>query len=194
MIVKSSSVGSLLSARHHHQSHDPPLHQTEESSVESVCFFQLVRVLSQEQISRIDQVAQDESEHLSEVETGDHLFERLLSGLVGRLVDDDVILGSREMLMFERVECSPLAVDSHTGSLGQSESAHLGYVLRGLHVCSVASSTKDDSDLCVWVNVVGGDEGSGGVVDQGSELNGDILAVSAACARCYHLQVVSASP
>jgi hypothetical protein len=46
-------------------------------------------------VTRFDELGQDESEDFSEVETGDHLFKGLLAGLVGRLVDDDVELGSR---------------------------------------------------------------------------------------------------
>ena len=56
---------------------DLPLHQTQEGCVERVSLLQLVRVLAQEQVSGINQVANDQTEDLSEVETGDHLLECL---------------------------------------------------------------------------------------------------------------------
>jgi hypothetical protein len=69
-------------------------HERQECSVECVGFFELVGVLSKEEISVIDEFAENESEDFSEVETGNHLFERLLSGLVGGFINDDVELCS----------------------------------------------------------------------------------------------------
>lgn len=132
MMVRSSSVGSLkselrssaLSILEH-----APLHEGQERSVERVRLLELVSVLTKEELSVVDQFHEDESEHFAKVETGDHLLERLLSGLVGRLVDDDVVLGSgcrdepnvrhsqlahqaglTQVLVVERVERSPLAL------------------------------------------------------------------------------------
>lgn len=73
---------------------DPPLHQRQKGGVDGVGLFELVSVLTQEHVTRFDELGQDESEDFSEVETGDHLFEGLLARLVGRLVDDDVELSS----------------------------------------------------------------------------------------------------
>jgi len=50
--------------------------------------------LTQEKVTGFDELGQDQSEDFSEVETGNHLFKGLLARLVGRLVDDDVVLGS----------------------------------------------------------------------------------------------------
>ena len=71
-----------------------PLHQRQERGVDGVSLLKLVGVLTQEEVTGLDKLGQDESENFSEVETGDHLFKGLLAGLVGRLVDDDVVLGS----------------------------------------------------------------------------------------------------
>ena len=87
-----------------------PLHERQESRVKRVSLLELVRVLAQEQVSSVDQVANDQTEDLSEIQTGNHLLEslrmssaeaeqeqktHLLVGLVGRLVDNDVVLCSR---------------------------------------------------------------------------------------------------
>ena len=77
--------------------------------------------------------------------------------------------------VLERIERSPLAVDSHLLLIGQSQSLHLGDVLDGLHVGSVASGSEDDSDFGGRVDVIGGDESSGGVVDESREGDGDVL-------------------
>ena len=77
--------------------------------------------------------------------------------------------------MLERVERSPLAVDGHLLLIGQSQSLHLGDVLDGLHVGSVASGSEDDSDFGGGVDVVGSDESSSSVVDKSREGDGDVL-------------------
>lgn len=104
MTVKSSSVGSLRFERLSRESHRPsstcgavsrsPLHQRQERGVDGVSLLKLVGVLTQEEVTGLDKLGQDQSEDFSEVETGDHLLEGLLARLVGRLVDDDVVLGS----------------------------------------------------------------------------------------------------
>jgi hypothetical protein len=43
------------------------------------------------------------------------------------------------------------------------------------HVSSVASGSEDDSHLGVGVEVVGRDEGTGGVVDEGRESDGNVV-------------------
>lgn len=85
------------------------LNKGQERGVKCVGLLKLVRVLAEEQLSLVDELAEDESEDLAEVETGNHLLERLLVRLVGRLVDDGVVLRPREVLVLERVERSPLA-------------------------------------------------------------------------------------
>jgi hypothetical protein len=83
MMVSSSSVGSLkgqlpgitISIW------NSPLHQTQESSVEGISLLELVGVLSQEQVSSVDKIADDQSEDLSQIQTRDHLLERLSSAV-----------------------------------------------------------------------------------------------------------------
>jgi len=70
------------------------LHEREEGGIERIGLFELVGVLTEEEISIVDELAEDQSEDFSEVKTGNHLLERLFPGLVARLVDDDVKLGS----------------------------------------------------------------------------------------------------
>lgn len=174
--VSSSSVGSLSSAYTSIQARaDAPLHQTEEGGIERVSLFQLVRVLTQKQISGVDQVANDQSEHFSKVQTRNHLFKCLLVGLVGGFIDDNVVFRSRQVLVLKRVERSPFAVDGHTGSAWKTNRVHLGDVLGCLHVGRVTSGTENDRNLGVRVDVVGGDKGTGGIVDQGGKLAWDVL-------------------
>jgi hypothetical protein len=54
-----------------------PFHQTQKGSVESVGLLQLVGVLTQEEVTRVDEVADDKTEDFTEVKTSDHLLERL---------------------------------------------------------------------------------------------------------------------
>lgn len=77
--------------------------------------------------------------------------------------------------MLKAIERSPLAVDSHLLLCRQTQVLDLGDVLDGLHVGGVAAGSKDTGDLGVGVDVVGGNESSGGVVDQSRELNWDFL-------------------
>lgn len=84
-----------------------PLDQRQESSVKDERFLDFVCLLSEEENSFVDEFAHDEAEDLAEVQASNHLLERLLSGLVGSLVDRDIVLSAREMLMGRRVECAP---------------------------------------------------------------------------------------
>lgn len=94
------------------------------------------------------------------------------------------------MLVLERVECSPFTlfnqlrqisprcrtyVDSHSLACWETNILHLGNVLGSLHVGSVTSSTENDGNLSVWVDIVGSNESTGRVVDQGRELSPDVL-------------------
>jgi len=94
-----------------------------------------------------------------------------------------------QVLVLEGVERSPFTlrisknqyircsthVDRHTGAARQADGRHLRDVLRGLHVRSVATGSEDDSDLGVGVDVVGRDEGTGRIVDEGGKLTRDVL-------------------
>lgn len=55
---------------------------------------------------------------------------------------------------------------------------HLGNSLGRLHVSGITARTEDDGNLGIGIDVVGGNESTGGVVDQGNQLGGDILMVS----------------
>lgn len=54
-----------------------PLHQGQECRVKCISLLELVCVLAQEQITRIDELDQNKPENFAEVETGDHLLKRL---------------------------------------------------------------------------------------------------------------------
>lgn len=83
MMVSNSSVGSLKGqlASLTVSTWNSPLHQTQESSVEGISLLQLVGVLTQEQVSSVDKIANDQSEDLSQIQTRDHLLERLSSAV-----------------------------------------------------------------------------------------------------------------
>ena len=89
---------------------------------------------------------------------------------------DQVLLG--------RAVGSQTYVDRHLLVIWQTQVLHLRDVASSLHVRSVTTSTKDHSDLGVRVNVVGCDQGTGGVVDESGELDGNVLLHQAASASC----------
>lgn len=67
--------------------------------------------------------------------------------------------------MLEAIERSPFAVDRHLIGTSFSEAAELLDRRKLLHVCGIASGSEDDGDFGGGVDVVGGDECSGGVID-----------------------------
>ena len=88
------------------------------------------------------------------------------------------------------ISCCSTHVDRHTSAARQSDGRHLRDVLRGLHVRSIAAGTEDDGDLGVGVDVVGRDEGTGRVVDEGGKLTRDVLMSDLQrCKRVIHLRV-----
>lgn len=70
------------------------------------------------------------------------------------------------MLVVKRVECSPFAlpsafilkepahVDSHSRILWQAHGFHFGDVPASLHVCRITTSTENDGNLGVGIDVV----------------------------------------
>lgn len=77
--------------------------------------------------------------------------------------------------MLAHASDSQAYVDRHLLVIWQAQVLHLRDVTSGLHVRSVTSGTEDHSDLGVWVDVVGCDQGTGGIVDESGELNGNVL-------------------
>ena len=125
--------------------------------------------------------------HLAEVQTSDHLLERLLARLVRRLVDLDVVLSPRQDLVLLRVEGAPLAVDRDLGVVRQVEVLDLRDVRHLLHVGAAASAfalaqrdgriaarAEDDADLRARVDVARRDERAGRVVDERVELDRNV--------------------
>lgn len=76
-----------------------PLDQRQECSVKDERLLDFVCLLSEEEDSFVDEFAHDEAEDLAEVQASNHLLECLLSGLVGCLIDRDIVLSAREMLV-----------------------------------------------------------------------------------------------
>jgi len=148
----------------------------EEGGVERVGLAQLGRVLALEDEAGlvVDQVDQDQAEDLAQVETGGHLLKGLLAGAGGVAVDDDVVLGARQDDVLV-VEGAVLAVDGDGHVRGQAHVGDLGDGADVLHVRGVDAGAEDAADLDLGVRVRGGDERSGGVVDQRGDLDGQAL-------------------
>lgn len=66
-------------------------------------------------------------------------------------------------------------VDSHTLFRLQPNIIHLGDIPGSLHVSSITTRTEDNGDLGVWVDVVGGNQSTGGIVDQSQKFGVNIL-------------------
>jgi hypothetical protein len=81
----------------------------EEGEERDARLLNLVSLLTQEQNAVVDQLAHDETEQLSKVESRNHFLKRLLSRLVRGLVDDGVVRGTGEVLLLRlRVERAPV--------------------------------------------------------------------------------------
>jgi hypothetical protein len=94
-----------------------------------------------------------------------------------------------KVLVLERVECSPFTlksamifqgrmqwthVDGHALLGGKSNFRHLWDILGSLHVGSITSSTEDNGNLGVWIDIVGSDQSTGSIVDERSQLGWDL--------------------
>ena len=82
------------------------LHEGEEGCVEGVGDLKLVGVLTEEENTIVDELADDQTQDLAEIATGDELLECLFARLVRLLVNGHVVLRARKMLMLEGVEGS----------------------------------------------------------------------------------------
>lgn len=89
----------------------------------------LVSVLTQKEHPIINHLNHDQTEQLSEVQSRDHLLEGLLSRLVGRLVDVDVVRRTGEVLLLcLRVERAPVRGKQTQRSVSASrENSGKGY-------------------------------------------------------------------
>ena len=145
----------------------------EEGGVERVGLLQRADVgtLEELDLGLLVQVDEDQAEELTKVETGNHLLESLLAGARRLLVDDHVVAGAREDLVLV-VEGAPLAVDGNLLVGVKLHVGELGDVAAGLHVGGVATSAEDATNSHLRVRVGTSYQGSGGVVDQGSKLDG----------------------
>ena len=145
----------------------------EEGGVERVGLLQRADVgtLEELDLGLLVQVDEDQAEELTKVETGNHLLESLLAGARRLLVDDHVVAGAREDLVLV-VEGAPLAVDGNLLVGVELHVGELGDVAAGLHVGGVATSAEDATNSHLRVRVGTSYQGSGGVVDQGSKLDG----------------------
>ena len=145
----------------------------EEGGVERVGLLQRADVgtLEELDLGLLVQVDEDQAEELTKVETSDHLLEGLLARARRLLVDDHVVAGAREDLVLV-VEGAPLAVDRNLLVGVQLHVGELGDVAAGLHVGGVATSAEDATNSHLRVRVGTSYQGSGGVVDQGSKLDG----------------------
>ena len=145
----------------------------EERGVKRVGLLQRADVGTIEELDRglLVEVDEDQTEELTKVETSDHLLEGLLTRARRLLVDDHVVAGAREDLVLV-VEGAPLAVDGNLDVGVHLHVSELGDVAEGFHVGGVAASAEDTADPHLRVRVGTSYQGSGGVVDQGSKLDG----------------------
>lgn len=148
----------------------------EEGGVEDVGLAQERGILAVEDDTGlvVDDVEEAQAEDLAEVEAGGHLLKGLLARAWGVAVDDEVVLGQREDNVLV-VEGAVLAIDGDGHVRGEAQVGDLGDGTGVLHVGGVDAGAEDAADLHLWVSVVGGDKGSGGVVDQGSNFDGETL-------------------
>lgn len=71
----------------------------------------------------------------------------------------------------------PFTVNRHLRFLIDPQILNLPNLPHLLHIRRITPRPENDRDLRARVDVVGCDEGSGGVVDEGDELHGDLLLV-----------------
>lgn len=69
----------------------------------------------------------------------------------------------------------PFAVNRHHSVVRNAEVLHLGNTPDALGVSGVAPSAEDNADTCSRIGVVGRNESSGGIVDQGGECHRDVV-------------------
>jgi len=65
-------------------------------------------------------------------------------------------------------------VDGHALLGGKSNLGHLGNVLGSLHVCSVTSSSENNGNLGVWIDIIGSNQSTGSIVDERGKLGRDL--------------------
>lgn len=120
------------------------------------------------------QVEQRKAEYFSEVEAGNHLFERLLSRPGRFLVYRNVVRRYRknEMLI---VESAPFAIDRHRQAGVYVKVCDFGNVSAYIHVRGVAAGPKDAANLDFAVRVCGCYESTGCIVHQRGQLDGKPL-------------------
>lgn len=92
------------------------------------------------------QVDQNKSEDFAKVETSDHLLKGLLTWSWRVLVNDDIVWGSRQDLVFV-VKSTPLAVDCHWSVSWEIQVVKLWNTAEFFHVGSVATGSEDASNL-----------------------------------------------
>lgn len=122
----------------------------------------------------VDDVEEGETEDLAQVQTGGHLFEGLLAWARGLAVDGVVVFGEGEHDVLI-VEGAVFAVDGHGHVRGEVQVGDFGHRADVLHVGGVDARAEDAANLHLAVSVRGGDEGSGCVVDQRGDLDGQVL-------------------
>lgn len=156
------------------------LNGREERSIEAVRLLELADVLVLEDVVLLMEIEEDQTEDFSKVKTGNHLLECLLTGSWRLLVNNQIVLGQREHNVLV-VKSTPLAVDGHGGVCGKIHVGELGDATSILHVGGVATRSEDASDLHLGISVGTSYQGTGGIVDQGSQLDGNSLVTGQQC-------------
>lgn len=70
---------------------------------------------------------------------------------------------------------NPFAVDRHVDIVGNPHRLDFIAIAYVLHISGIATSSENAGDLRARINVVGGDQGTSGVVDQGRQLDWQLL-------------------
>jgi hypothetical protein len=122
------------------------------------------------------QVNENKAEYLAKIEACDHLLKCLLARAWGGFVDNCVVFGDREDDVLV-VKGAIFTIDCHGQVRVEIEVVQLGDGAAIFHIRSVATGAKDAADSHGLVGVGGGDQGTGCIVDEGGEGDGEILGI-----------------
>ena len=121
-------------------------------------------------------VEEHQAEDFSEVEPRNHFFKGLLARARGIFVDEDVQGCAWQDEMFV-VKGAVFAVDGNGHFGGEVHVRDFADGAAVFHVRCVTACAEDGADLGLRVRVVGGDEGSCRVVDEGGEFDGEVAGL-----------------
>lgn len=166
---------------------DLPFNLSQERRIEGIFHLQCADILIFEKTNiRVGiQVNENQTEDLAQVETCDHLLEGLLSRARRVFVDMDVVGSARKHAVLV-VERTPFTVDGNRKGRVKVHVCKFGNTTDLLHVSSVASCSKDASNLCSIVGVGRSDQSSGSIVHQSGNFDRNTLQELRLVSRLTH--------